>query len=98
MARYNEKYQPKIYRSDGGNTHNYDSGASIIIHPDVTVGPPAGNLWAGAPSLFKPDPSYAFQVFDDFLYQASATASDVNTWTAMNDGSTGTPAYQDIAG
>ena len=32
-------------------------------------------------------------VFDDFIYPASATASDVQAWTATNDGGTGTPVF-----
>lgn len=39
-----------------------------------------------------------FQVQDDFVYPASATASDVMTWTSMDDGGTGTNAFQDVAG
>jgi hypothetical protein len=32
------------------------------------------------------------------MLPASATASDVMAWTALNDGATGTPAFQDAAG
>jgi hypothetical protein len=38
------------------------------------------------------------QVFDDFNLPASATASDVMTWTSMDDGGTGTNAFQDVVG
>lgn len=54
-------------------------------------------MWKGSPAL-RPDPAYAFEIFDDFLNPASATASDVQAWTAVNDGGTGTPAFQDAAG
>lgn len=36
-------------------------------------------------------------VFDDFVLAASTTVSDVMAWTAVNDGTTGTPVYQDAA-
>ncbi len=39
-----------------------------------------------------------FQVIDDFVYPASATASDVMTWTTIDDSGTGTNAFQDAAG
>lgn len=32
-------------------------------------------------------------LFDDFINPASATASDVQAWTAINDGGTGTPVF-----
>lgn len=54
-------------------------------------------LWAGAPSILDHDQSF-FMIFDDFMNPASATASDVQAWTALNDGGTGTPAFQDAAG
>jgi hypothetical protein len=53
--------------------------------------------WADCPVIGN-DPSVAFTMFDDFMYPASATASDVQAWTALNDGGTGTPAFQDAAG
>ena len=37
-------------------------------------------------------------IFDDFMNPASATVSDVQAWTAVNDGATGTPAFQDALG
>jgi hypothetical protein len=37
------------------------------------------------------------RVFDDFVLAASTTVSDVMAWTAVNDGTTGTPVYQDAA-
>jgi hypothetical protein len=44
------------------------------------------------------NPETYFQVFDDFVYPASATASDVMTWTSIDDSGTGTNAFQDVAG
>lgn len=55
-------------------------------------------LWAQAPSPNENDPSLFFTLFDDFLCPASSTASDYMAWTAINDGATGTPAFQDAAG
>lgn len=42
------------------------------------------------------DPELYAHVLDDFNCAASSTASDVMAWTAMNDGGTGTPAFQDV--
>lgn len=59
---------------------------------------PPPRLWQHAPSPNDNDASLCFRLFDDFLYPASATASDTMAWTALNDGGTGTPAFQDAAG
>lgn len=63
----------------------------------IANGTPA-DLWKQAPSPNENDPSLFFTFFDDFLYQASATASEVNTWTSMDDGATGTNAFQNVSG
>lgn len=42
------------------------------------------------------DPEQYVHFIDDFNMPASATASDVTAYTAMNDGATGTPAFQDV--
>lgn len=42
------------------------------------------------------DPETYVQLIDDFDRPASATASDVMTWTSMDDGATGTNAFQDV--
>lgn len=44
------------------------------------------------------DPVLYFQMFDDFVYPATTAVSDVTAWSAVNDGGTGTPVYQDAAG
>lgn len=62
-------------------------------HTPVTV----PELWREAPPAGN-DRSVYFEIFDDFMNPASATASDVQAWTAVNDGGTGTPAFQDAAG
>ncbi len=44
------------------------------------------------------DPTRIIRIFDDFVNPASATASDVQAWTSVDDGGTGTNAFQDAAG
>jgi hypothetical protein len=44
------------------------------------------------------DTTRVITLFDDFIYPASATASDVTAWTSNSDGTTGTNAFQDAAG
>lgn len=43
------------------------------------------------------DPEQFIHYLDDFMSPASATASDVQTYTSINDGGTGTNAFQDVA-
>ena len=35
---------------------------------------------------------------DDFMYPATTAVSNVTAWSAVNDGATGTPVFQDAAG
>lgn len=42
------------------------------------------------------NPEEYVNLLDDFMMPASATASDVMTWTSMDDGGTGTNAFQDV--
>ena len=59
----------------------------------------ASGPWSNSPpSSIDPNPLAAFTIFDDFVLPASATVSDVMAWTAVNDGGTGTNAFQDAAG
>ena len=44
------------------------------------------------------DQSLGYYFFDDFLNQASATASDYHTYTSVDDAGTGTNAFQNAAG
>jgi hypothetical protein len=60
-------------------------------------GPSSGNaLWETAP-IRDQDPAIYTEYWDDFLYSASATASDLNAYVTTDDSSTGTNAYQDAA-
>lgn len=63
----------------------------------VTSGPATG-LWADAPSVLDPDPAKFYKIEDDFMNPASATASDVQAFTEIDDAATGTNAFQDAAG
>lgn len=75
------------------------TGALVDVGTGVRIGPPTpADLWLNAPARNDMDPSRWFEYFDDFLNQASATTSATNLWTAMNDGATGTPAYQGTSG
>lgn len=78
-----------------------DDGSMIIDGQQMTQGnfSPAGKI-AGhltMPSLGN-NPSIQSIFFDDFLQQASATGSEYDVYTDMNDGATGTNAFQDANG
>lgn len=52
-------------------------------------------------SLPRPDAmdiSTHYELVEDFLFPASATASDLMAWTSAGDSGTGTNAFQDAAG
>ena len=84
-------YQTAVYHEQGGNALRVRGLSGLIGCEDM--------LWADAPTVaVLLDPSLGHHVFDDFLHPASATASDVMAWTALTDGGTGTPAFQDAAG
>lgn len=72
-------------------------GSLVLDGARVSNATPSA-LWATAPAPNDHDASRAYMMFDDFLNPASATVSDTQAWTAVNDGSTGTPAFQDAAG
>lgn len=55
------------------------------------------DLWALCPAGGR-NPYPTYEVFEDFMYPASATASDLTAWTVTSDGGTGTNAFQDAAG
>lgn len=74
------------------------SDDSLIFKGSRVVNAPPGSLWLGAPDIHDKDPSRGFLFFDDFLQQASATASAYATYTDMNDGATGTNAFASAAG
>ena len=68
-------------------------GQLIVKGSPVT--PVVTPLWDGAP---VGSPYDFYEVFEDFMYPASATASDLTAWTINSDGGTGTNAFQDAAG
>jgi|SRR5688572_23391997 len=55
------------------------------------------DLWALCPAGGR-NPYPTYEVFEDFMYPASATASDLTAWTFTSDGATGTNAFQDAPG
>ena len=69
-------------------------GQLIVEGSPVTA--PVNPLWQGAPGRGSPYEFY--EVFEDFMYPASATASDLTAWTVNSDGGTGTNAFQDAVG
>lgn len=78
-----------------------DDGSLICLGQQVTQGnfSPAGKVAAHMdfPALGN-NPSTQSIFFDDFLQQASATGSEYDVYTDMNDGATGTNAFQDANG
>jgi hypothetical protein len=81
-----------------GSKVQYGVDGSLIVGGARVTNATPDPLWRSAPALNDHDMSRMFYLWDDFTNQASATASSVMTWTAMNDGGTGTPAYQTAAG
>ena len=73
-----------------------NSGALVINGQQATQAVSPG-LWELCPAAGR-DPYPTFEVFEDFLYPASATVSDLTAWTISGDGATGTNAFQDAAG
>lgn len=87
----------KILISLHGARHGISTAGELILD-DVAISPVTPpELWREAPASGH-DMSVSFKIEDDFMNPASATASDVQAWTALNDGGTGTPAFQDAAG
>lgn len=89
---------PQILTSLHGRKFGIAADGSLVLNESRIANATPAELWRHAPAAADNDPSRAFTLFDDFLYPASATASDVMAWTAINDGGTGTPAFQDAAG
>ena len=73
-----------------------NAGALVVNGQQVTQAVSPG-LWAMCPAGGR-DPYPTYEVFEDFLYPASATTSDLTAWTISGDGATGTNAFQDAAG
>lgn len=89
---------PIIKTSIRGRRVGLGPSNELIVDGARISAPTLPDLWKTAPALSDNDPSRHFLIFDDFLLPASATASDYMAWTALNDGATGTPAFQDAAG
>lgn len=82
----------------GTNVRLSRANDGALLYEDTRIAPPRlPDLLLDLPAR-SDDRAVSFEVFDDFTDQASGTASAVMTWTAMNDGGTGTPAYQTAAG
>ena len=77
-----------VSMSDGALTWNGS--------PIANIGPVA-ELWAQSPAI-QFDPSLYFEIFEDFMDPDTSAISARHVWTAVNDGTTGTPVYQDAAG
>ena len=71
------------------------NAAGQLIVEGSPVTRPADPVWEGAPSA---SPYEYYEVFEDFMYPASATVSDLTAWTISGDGATGTNAFQDAVG
>lgn len=88
---------PHIMTSLHGRRVGLGPSNELIVDGTRVSNGTVAALWQHAPARVQ-DPALAFELFDDFLNPASATVSDVQAWTAVNDGGTGTPAFQDAAG
>lgn len=85
-------YKPNIYREQGGNIARFRGVSGLPAVPECL-------LWGNAPVLnCLIDPSLGYYYFDDFMNPASATASDVQAYTSVDDAGTGTNAFQNVAG
>jgi hypothetical protein len=89
---------PNILTSIHGKQLGLAADGSLIVNGSRVSNATQDGLWAGAPSMADNDPSRYFLFFDDFLNPASSTASDYHAYTINSDGSTGTNAFQDVAG
>lgn len=88
---------PDVAVSIHGKRLGIAHDGSLVLNEQRIANETPNALWKNAPARDQ-DPSRVFEIFDDFVNAASATASDVQAWTAVNDGATGTPAFQDAAG
>lgn len=88
---------PQILTSLHGRKFGIGTDNALVLDGRRISAAPGADLWAAAP-VIGADRSVAFEIFDDFIYPASATVSDVMAWTANSDGGTGTNAFQDAAG
>jgi hypothetical protein len=84
-----------ILTSIHGKRLGINAEGQLVLDGNLITNP-TDPLWAGAPGGGSPYSYY--EVFEDFMYPASATASDLTAWTLTNDGATGTNAFQDAVG
>lgn len=70
----------------------FDATAGILTSGPATL------LWANAPSRLSSDPYTFYEINEDFMNAASATASEYHAWVTIDDSGTGTNAFQDAAG
>lgn len=89
---------PATKRSISGATLVDGVDGSLIWHDSRIANAPQSALWIGAPAANDQESGRTTLFFDDFLQQASATASAYATYTDMNDGATGTNAFQNANG
>lgn len=93
---------PNVEQSLGsvrGRQLFFDTSRNLVLDGQIIGNSPAQSpiLWGNAPAP-QLSPSLYFEIFDDFLNPATSAVSDVTAWSAVNDGTTGTPVYQDAAG
>ena len=89
---------PQILTSLHGRRVGLGPNGELIVNGSRVSGATQNALWAGAPSLNDNDPSRFYMLFDDFLLPATSAVSDYTAWTALTDGATGTPVFQDAPG
>lgn len=86
-----------ILTSIHGRSIGLASNGALIVNGTAVSQPTQPALWEQCPA-YGPNPYPCYEVFEDFMYPASATASDLTAWTVNSDGGTGTNAFQDAAG
>ena len=82
----------------GTNVRLSRANDGALLYEDTRIAPPRlPDLLLDRPAVGD-DKAVFFEIFDDFVYPATTAVSDVTAWSAVNDGATGTPVYQDAAG
>jgi len=79
-----------------GDQLSIGHNGSVITSGRELLGPNDNGLYQFAPVNFEP--FHAFEIFEDFMNPDTSAISAGHVWTPVNDGSTGTPVYQDAAG
>lgn len=89
----------RVWKSRGvGVNHNGESLINGQRTGPYTEPKTRNPIWANAPALNELDMSRYTLFRDHFINPASATASDVHAYQSVDDGGTGTNAFQDAAG